>query len=218
MNPQGPAATATSAEGFLCPEHGGGKFTVLSGKKVRHFDRERIVRRENVTALFFMKAASRGEAGPGMWFSDDGPVLVCPECGTLSPIPLGPNGYRIDSRGLVYPSVLCEKPECSFDHYVLLKGWSSMGVFSRSKEREEGKILYCMVWKKWQKGPLGEGFYLQPFEYCHAASEAEAREQFSGLLLSTVKPQGGILIAIAPSFDPHVAGYADRAESILSER
>jgi hypothetical protein len=203
----------------LSPTHEGGKCRIVSGKRVRNFDRPRIMRRENVTALYFDKSAVVGANAPaGTWFEDDGIVVVCPTCGHKNPVPIGPEGYKIDARGLLWPSVLCENLACSpvFDRYVLLKGWTTMGRFSRKKEREEGVLLYCLVWKKWVKGPNGEGWYLMPFEYCHAASEAEARNTWAGFIATTCK--NGEVVAIAPSFDPHVAGDADPRESILARR
>jgi hypothetical protein len=203
----------------LTKEHFGagdetGNLKIRAGRKVRNLVAPSIFRKETVTVLFFPKVeVGIGQAPPGSWFKSDGDVLVvCPVCGLRNIIELGPGAYKVDARGVLFPSVLCEKDSCSFDRYVCLKGWTTMGRLGRKKDNLRGVIFYSMAWRKWNpKGQFGPGWYLQPFEYTHAVSQEEAMKTFQPIL----DYEKGMLVGVAPSIDPHVSGDGDAKDSIL---
>ena len=193
------------------------KTVFRAGAKTRTIVAPSIMRRENIQCLIFPKVDVRiGQAPPGTWYKNDGDVvIVCPQCGIRHAIDVGPGAYKVDARGLVYPTILCPNLACTFDRYALLQGWSGMGRFGRKKDNARGIILYCMAWRKWMNGPAGWGHYLQPFEYCDAVSYESARLTWS-LIIDKIKADKGIVVGIAPALDPHVSGDGDPRDSILS--
>jgi len=186
------------------------------GRKLRVLTGQGIARREQVEFYTFpCVVADVGGTPPATWSKIDGDaVLTCPLCGQRNVIAEGKpedGCYKIDSRGLIYPSVLCENMACDFDHYVLLQGWKTMGRFGRKRDNERGLIFYCLAWAKYVRENGVAYWKIQPFEYCHATSQEHARETWTGLMLA----EKGRIIGIAPSIDPHVSGDGDPRESIL---
>lgn len=196
--------------------HLSSNLVVHSGTKKRTFVAPSIRRKENISCLIFPRVdVGVSNAPPGSWFKADGDiVMVCPRCTTRHIVHIEPDAYRIDARGVLYPSVLCPQDKCDFDRYVLLQGWTGMGKLGRKKDNERGLILYCLVWQKFVNGPLGPGWYIQPFEYTHAVSQESAKQAWDSML----QIERGRIVGIAPSYDPHVAGGDDPRRSILSLR
>jgi hypothetical protein len=192
----------------------GGRVVIRSGSKKRTIVAPTIMRRENIQCLIFPKVdVGVGMAPPGAWFiSDSDIVMVCPRCGTRHLVLIERDAYKIDARGLLYPSVLCPNDKCDFDRYCLLQGWRGMGKLGRKKDNERGIILYCLAWQKWMRGPTGVwSWYLQPFEYCHAVDLRAAQITWEAF----IQHEKGRVVGIAPSLDPHVSGDGDPAHSIL---
>lgn len=177
--------------------------------KTREIIGSAVERRENITflALPFVEESMRGS-----WTKTDGDIVVsCPVCGARNLIDLG-REYRAKANGLLYPSVMCKSATCDFDHYVLLLGYNALGRFGRKRDNALGVIFYAMMWEKPVVNQDGKMIWqMQPCEYTHATDEAEARRTWRGL----IEQEGGRIVGIAPSLDPHVSGDADPSTSVL---
>ncbi len=150
---------------------------------------------------------------PATWAKNDGDVVVtCPLCGMRHLVREGKpseGDYKVDARGVVYPSLLCPNPHCTFDHYVLLQGWSTMGKLGRKSDNEKGVILYCMIWVKRLFTRDGTEYWKsQPPQYTHAASREAARMTWEPLITA----DNGRIIEIAPVIDNRITGDATEEE------
>jgi hypothetical protein len=196
--------------------HSRSTITLRSDKRTRVVHALNVLRNERVKFAQFPRTRELG--GPATWSSQDGDIVVCcPKCGVRSVVTLGATqegDYRIQANGLLYPSFFCPQTFCTFDHYVMLVGWSGMGRLGRKRDNERGVILYCMIWAKlvlYKNQPV---WAMQPPEYTHAVSQSAAQESWGPLL----RKESGKLIGVAPAIDPHVSGDGDPNQSILALR
>jgi len=58
------------------------------------------------------------------------PVIICPLCGKDNLGDPAPHGVRLD--GMIYNSVICENPKCTFHDFVTLEGWDRGEILHRS--------------------------------------------------------------------------------------
>jgi hypothetical protein len=153
---------------------------------------------------------TEGFGAPATWVKHDGDaVITCPRCGSRSAVAVGQperGEYRIDARGVLFPSFLCPKTYCDFDHYVQLLSWAGLGKLGRKKDNKNGTIFYAMVWAKERFFPDGsKRFAIMPTEYTHAVDQKTAAASFEPVVQVENTPQfRARMIAVAPAIDSHV--------------
>jgi len=177
-----------------------------------------IRREEKIKFYSFPQTETHG--GPGTWCKIDGDIVVtCPRCGTSSVLNTvaGSDGcYTVDARGIPFPSFLCPRSYCDFDHWIRLEAWQGMGKLGRKRDNDRGVVFYSMQWAKQARMPDGTiRWKLQPSEYTHAVDWKSAQAAFEPFIAAeSARGLRAKVIAIAPAIDPHVGGFDDKKNSV----
>ena len=192
--------------------------TVQGGRRVRKLPPMAIRREEKIKFYSFPQTETRG--GHGTWCKIDGDIVVtCPRCATSSVVDIAhglDDAYKIDAKGLLFPSFLCPQAYCDLDHYVVLSGWVSMGKLGRPRDNARGIVLYAMCWVKEKRMADGSvRFALMPTEYTHAVSRATAIASWEPFIAAeSARGVRAKMIEVAPAIDPHVGGFDDPKNSV----